>query len=353
MVGTQSARRGRKGFTLVEMVLSLGIISILLVSMGGLIVVAAKSLPSRKKATDGTSSAGSALERISGELSQAISITEAKDKSIEFTVADRDASGSPETIRYQWSGVKDAPLERRYNGGLPTILADQLTSFGLTYSVESTKIVRASSGLAVPEAQVAGWNSILTLFSASADTGKPVGQNFMPTLPANTRSWTVTRVRFLCSRAGAGTRDTSVQLRTTDVTGKPTNVILASTILPNTALAAAMTMTEVVFTSAPALAPDQEISIVFECSTGCPSIQLGYATLSLAASQAMWIHNGTQWNGNTLNSIPFAVFATAVQSVPTELQSAHLSSVTASLVAGSGQAMRTSVRLCNEPEVTP
>ena len=38
---------------------------------------------------------------------------------VTLTVPDRDGDNIPETIRYSWSGIANAPLRQEYNGVLP------------------------------------------------------------------------------------------------------------------------------------------------------------------------------------------------------------------------------------------
>ena len=78
-----------------------------------------------------------AVGQMSTELAGALHITERTATAITFTVADRNGDGSPERIRYAWSGVVGAPLTRQYNGGgVVDVLADVQT-FELGYDLKS------------------------------------------------------------------------------------------------------------------------------------------------------------------------------------------------------------------------
>ncbi len=340
----------RHGFTLVETVLSLAVVSILLGAMGSLVVVASKSLPDRGRATTDVRTAAGGLERLSAELGYAVTLVDATRKYAEFTVADRNGDGAPETVRYEWTGKVGDPLTRQYNGGTPSVVVPSVQAFTLDFTVVSTSSSLPSTTGSVPESLLASASPVLVLLSQTADSSKPFGQAFIPTLGATARSWKVTRARFPSSRV-AGGGITSVQLRTTDGLGQPTSTILASTQVAQAALPASQSTTDVVFTDCPPLAPGQEIVLVFECVSGCPSIRVGEATLSLAAGEPLWTFSSGSWSSSTLKVIPFEIYGTASTDVPASAATKRLTAATITLRAGNAQQMRVAVRIPNEPEV--
>lgn len=126
----------RSGFTLVELVVSLGIMSVILAGVSSAILVASHALPSPTSAMRRRSEVVAALDRISAELECATAITELTSTAVTFTVADRGhGAAGAETIRYIWTGVSGGDLVRQYNGGLLEKVATGVTSFALSSTV--------------------------------------------------------------------------------------------------------------------------------------------------------------------------------------------------------------------------
>jgi len=126
------AQHRRRGFTLVEMVLSMAVMTVLLGGISSALVIAGRAMPDRvtpaKLMTDGYHVA----EQLATELYAAQTITARSANSISFTVADRNADSNPETIQYSWSGVAGQPLNRQYNGASASTVLDNVYQFNLT-----------------------------------------------------------------------------------------------------------------------------------------------------------------------------------------------------------------------------
>jgi hypothetical protein len=313
---------GRRAFTLVELVLGMAITTVLLAAMGSLVLIASKAVPDRTGPADQGLSAASALERMQQDLAAALTVVQATSTAIEVTVPDRNGDLVPEDIRYEWGGA-GADLLRTVNGGTKVALATSVSQFALTYRVEIVNTPSVSTVANVPEALVASYTgqggplSGLTLASYTMGSGSMLGQNFRATLPANARSWTITRVQVCMKADLIATGTTSVQIRTTDASGLPTGTILASAALPESSLSALLyEMAEVSFATAPPLAPNQEVAIVLVCTTGCPSGSAGYTTLMASRPVPMATYSNGSWTSNNLNVMPHYVYATATTSTP-------------------------------------
>jgi len=126
-------RTRHRGFTVVEMVLSMAVMTVLLGGIASALVIAARAVPGTATPMSLTVDGYHAAERLASALYAAQTITARSDKSIMFTVADRNADSNPETIRYMWSGVAGQPLNRQYNGGAPGAVLDNVYQFNLTY----------------------------------------------------------------------------------------------------------------------------------------------------------------------------------------------------------------------------
>ena len=85
-------------FTLVEMVLALGILGVLMLAGQSAIRIAGHSVPSSSSPTYSAGNGQRAMAQLASELSYATSITTMTATSVTFTVAARGSDSSPETI---------------------------------------------------------------------------------------------------------------------------------------------------------------------------------------------------------------------------------------------------------------
>src|SRR5438105_15826693 len=83
------ASRGAAAFTLVEMVVSLGILSVLTVAIASAIVIAARAVPDGRGRAGQIAAAGKGADLLSQELYYAQSVTPTSATSVTFTMAPR------------------------------------------------------------------------------------------------------------------------------------------------------------------------------------------------------------------------------------------------------------------------
>lgn len=212
-------------FTMVELVVSISIMSLLLVAIGSSMVIASKALPSKNNPNDFVRQGANVVARIASDLRYANSFSDCERASITFSVADRDKNLLPEIIHYFWSGVLGDPLTRQYNGGVPITVVENIHQFSLVYdtkiATESISTQVASDEIVLINHPIAYSSSIRGIYG-----GAGVGQYFEPILPPDAISWNVTRVEVLTRPESEMDGMTSIQLRTADVRNMPTTTIL-------------------------------------------------------------------------------------------------------------------------------
>lgn len=131
----RSPARKRRAVTLIELLVSMTVMSVLMTGLASALVIASRALPSDQSPVSLTLDAQYASEQIAGELFCAQSFSEETPTAVTFTVADRDADTVAETIRYAWSGIAGDPLTRQYNGGAIVNVIENAYEFNLTYEV--------------------------------------------------------------------------------------------------------------------------------------------------------------------------------------------------------------------------
>jgi hypothetical protein len=321
--------------------------AMLLAAMGSLVTISSRSIPDRVTGPGQVTSAAAALEQVASDLSLATTVVSASEKAIEILVPDRDADGNQESIAYTWSGRDLDPLVRIVNNGERGVVASSVSQFALSYVTAST--IAGAPSLAVAQAEVvlASWAEGLAggvVFTGyPLEASSPLAQNFSPSLPASTRSWTVNRVQFYCTSDLFPTGTIDVQLRTTDSAG-----------LSENSLSAFMYgMKEVTFSDPPVLAPDQEVAIVLVCTSGCPSGTIGYTTRLIRRSTPMSIWASGGWQASSFNVMPHVVYGTVTTTSLQEVSVKRLHQIGVQLQVGSSSSgvQRTTVNILNTPGV--
>jgi len=139
---TRRLRRGRGGYTLLELVISSSVGAVLVAGLSGSLYIASRSIESSDRSFD-ESSAQEILSTMMADLNQAIRFTVRTDTAVQFTVPDRTGDGLPEEIIYSWGGVAGTPLIYWYNGSAPVLLANDVQYFDLRYL---TRMMTATGG---------------------------------------------------------------------------------------------------------------------------------------------------------------------------------------------------------------
>ena len=128
-VGRHSTRRG---YTLLEMIISTGAATVLLGGLMSTIVVANRAWSPDLKPAIKTETSG--LTRQLGiDLKSALYFTERTSTAATFAVPDRNSDGQPEILRYSWSGTDGDPLTVSLNGGAAQVVVADVQTFNMDY----------------------------------------------------------------------------------------------------------------------------------------------------------------------------------------------------------------------------
>lgn len=214
----RTPRPSNRAFTFVEMAVTLSILSIVLVSLGSVLVVTAKALPSAPGANAATVSADAALDSFMSDIRFATSVTEDTSKAFTFTVADRTGDSTPETIRYAWSGTPGDPLTRQYNGGAAVNVVPSVNSFNLSYQKlgHSTTVSTTTTWDSgeVLFSSFNGWSGVVGLPSTTnlttASWAAEAFQLDKVAFPADTSRVSITRVQLKLKGPSSGTTGITV-----------------------------------------------------------------------------------------------------------------------------------------------
>jgi len=143
--------RKNSALTLIELLISVILISILVGAVWVVYNVGSRSFQSQWARSGLKSEAGRALYYMGHDLRVATAVTTSSATALTFT-ADVDGNGSNDTIQYAWSGVSGAPLNRTLVTTVPAIRS--VNSLAFTYYDSSNNTTTTPSAVRVVSVNV-------------------------------------------------------------------------------------------------------------------------------------------------------------------------------------------------------
>ena len=286
-------RPRRRGLTLAELTVSLGVIATLMVATGSIMAITGRAV-----AMSATHAAEARTDDVASTIASdyrlAVNVIENTPTSITFTVADRDGDGVVETIRYAWSGTPGDPLTKQVNAAPPVVVARDVRKFNLRYLTKS-----AAAAGPVPQVETTTDEEVYAHSSGSnssytVTTTNHCAQYFIPKINrADATSWRVTQVQFMAVRASGSTagRYWFVRLYHANADGTP-NLglgVIEEKTLPMGSLTTTMQWSPLIgFTKL-----DQNL----DCNTGY-CVVVGQSTLGGLLSNGSVGYNGASSDAN-------------------------------------------------------
>lgn len=347
-----SGRKHRGGFSLIELVTTMAIMSVLLVALGSAILLASKALPNSENQAPVVLASAHVADQITAELEVAKSFTVVTATAVEFTVADRDTpADGDETIRYEWSGTPGDPITRQYNGGAVVNVLNNVQEFGLVYKIV-TPGGQTPPGVEGPEVELSSFD-VSASWSAVTATDW-YGQYFQPSLPADAIGWRVSRVIIMASKQGGTNGIAKVQLRPADVNNLPTSSVLEEQLCYESSLGSLETWNEFTFTNATNRSPGEGLCLVLEWAEGNNALFIYYND-SAPAGMLATTDSGASWNNHGSMVLMHYIYGYVITSDPNWIPVGQLKSVRVTIDAtpnGPSRIQNTAVTF-NEPVVTP
>ncbi|MBK7403696.1 MAG: prepilin-type N-terminal cleavage/methylation domain-containing protein [Phycisphaerales bacterium] len=294
-----------RGFTLIEMVISMAVTTIIMLACASVMVLAARA------AQNGMGSgsqvgrvlqAKQAADMIVADVETATTIREQTLTAVTLVVPDRDGDGSPETIRYAWGGVVGDDLTRTYNG-TTSVLAANVSRFSLDHVLRVAAAGSpVSNTLRVISANIADTGILLSQYSVTSSNW--IAERFTPTLPKGTSSWSVDGVRLYARRNGSNTGALKVGLYAADALGRPTGAALGTGSLDITTVGLTPGWVDIAVSGASSLDPSAAIVLVVGTADAAPGY-VYYDTVSLDLSKLYSVSS----NGGSSWSLPLSTSA--------------------------------------------
>ena len=301
-------QRTRRAFTLAELVVALGISSILIVGSGVVLTSTMTQLDRGVDATARKHSLSRALDTIAADCAVATAIDDSSPSKLILTVPDRTGDANPETITYIWDNQSGGTITRTFNSDTST-LARNIDSFSFTPIVRPAPIITTSTNQ-----QLHAFDPTSSAPVSFSDT-EQFALVFRPGLPSNATAWSITSIQLQIGRNGANTGTFVIELRTATGSEPATTVISSTTVQENTFSGSSSTWTTFPLTASNLLPSDSVCVVVRSLATGhsAGSIQLGNGQ-SVAAGQVLWYSDtsGSNWRAPSsgINGMPIRVSGT-------------------------------------------
>jgi hypothetical protein len=344
----------RRGYTLLELTVSLLAASFLMVGMGASIHLAARasdpslgSFQTAQESVDGLA----ALQR---ELAFATRIDEAERtvRGIGFTIPDITGDGVEDALRYEWSGVAGDPLRRILNGNSADILP-AVRDFRLAYH---TRKVEAATPNSSGEQRWVDQKSIgATSGARSLAVGDGIGIWFRPSLPAAATASGVSQIEINARRAFLPRGGLTAQVTRADSSKKPAGV-LKEEFVAAAALPSSMSSHQVTFSRGMELTPSEGACVTLVCNSGLWSvadIRTGRDRTSAVSTTTMTTSNGgSNWSETALEDLRISVWGTYSTTAGGGIDTWSYVSVDASLTPDSpgARSAHAGILLLNSPE---
>lgn len=328
----------RQAFSLVESVVSMSILTVVMAGLGSALLIAGHALPSATGDTLAVVQTAAVLDGLIEELAIATQIIEQDSSAITFQVPDRDNDNADETIRYAWSEQTGEDLIRQYNQGTPVVVAANLTAFTLTYAegVESGA-TDEGAGLGA-DRQLLAWPPQGSIYQGNVNSNQRPGQYVHPAVPDDDGGYAISGVSLYFSSFGITEGSVTVELRTADQDGAPTDEVLDQTSVALGDIQYQM-MVNVSFDAEPVLTSEQGACIVLRIDNPSHGVGIFYTTGNTMPDQSFLINSndsGATWDTWTSYSLVYALYGRYVsQPAGGDEASQYITHVDVHLEAGS------------------
>ncbi|MFN7020918.1 MAG: type II secretion system protein J [Phycisphaerales bacterium] len=197
---TDHPPRRCRAFTLVELAVSLAIMSIILVGAGAAVTMSVSAADRSDDVNTRLTAAADVLDRMSADIQSAVAVVERTSRAVTVLVPDRNGDQQPEQIRYAWTGSVGGVLIRSVNNADAVVILSPVDAMAMSPLLRAGQITTDSD-----EQVLAGYESSsgATLRRVSINATNRAAQYVKPAFASNVSSWRITRVRVSFQRVSS------------------------------------------------------------------------------------------------------------------------------------------------------
>ena len=298
---TPQASQQRRGFTLPELLISVSVSGLLMVSLGSALNIATRSLRPDAAAAVSLDS-GRSLRMIQEDLRFATRIIDRGPRSVRMLTTDADRSGKGDIVLYSWSGTGGDDLMRSVNGSTAIPICEDVTDFNIALSTrgETQRIPEPSASTS--ESLFHQQTSTSSLDWQSVDSSNAFGQLISPSLflstakPGANDEWQITRVEFYAARLyswGGSTYRFELDRATDD--GLPTHDALYTEFRDPNIISSSGGWTSISMTGLPWLDATQNVAMTFTYQSGFNQLALPIRESSSVTGYLGTDESPSQW----------------------------------------------------------
>ena len=207
------SRHQSAGHTLIEMLLSLVILSMVMASVTSAVLFASSASPDEDSFESTIGDDSQAMARIAEDLSVAKYLVEQTKTSITIVVSDRTGNGNPDRIRYAWSGTYGDPLTYAINDEEPFNLIDAVAVFDLGYTEQTQQSEMPVATYRGNETVLDSYTTVSSGSTVAVRSGNYFGQMVTLSLSNNAVGFMPTRVELFAEAKPPDNGTVMVQLR--------------------------------------------------------------------------------------------------------------------------------------------
>lgn len=305
-IGALGRSRGASAFTLIEMVMSMALLSLILGAMTAVVTLAARSAPNPSDLMAQQISLQALANQIMLDAGDASEVELVGKHELRIVCDDLNGDADADTIIYAWSGVAGEPLTRAFNGH-SRVVVEHIE--GLAFSARG--VLLSSDG---PLASITRTNQTLARVPHLGASGavfnvrtSAIAQRFKPRVPGSATTWALSGVSLWLQRDGLAESQGVVQILS-DVNGAP-GAVLAQRTFAEISLSASLTKQTFPFTL-PGLDPKAAYWIVVRASlltSPCGVLESGESIACDHEILARWDTTNSMWSMSTDKSLVFEV----------------------------------------------
>ena len=246
-------RPSRPGFSLIELVLSIGVVSVLAVSMTSVMVLTSRAIPTSKDRDQNAIKSRISLEQLESDLAMAIEVSNRTAAGFTLKVPDRTGDTIPETIVYHWPGTGQ-PLTRTVNGSAAATILAGIDALEVEFSTHTRSATTTSGTTDSAEVVLASFTAA-TDEQLSANVLTVQGLCIVPLLDSDVTHWRLTKLRhaFTSASGSATTYTATVHPQTSSGGINELSVLATQTNTPPAATGQTQTPTKTESTQVAAL----------------------------------------------------------------------------------------------------